>query len=462
MDRVCTPQEAVADIADGSTIAVAGFGVGHRFPSTLLQALAAAGPRRLRIVANSLGSGPTSPETLVTAGLVDRLVLSFSARPGRRSPAEERIEAGEIDLELVPQGILVERMRAAGAGLPAFYSPTTVGTPLAAGKEVRTFGGREYVLEEALPVDVALLRAHRADRSGNVEFRGSTRNFNPSFAAGARVAIVEVDEIVERGGIPAEAVGLPDVLVTRVVRSQVSVVPDAAALGRRPPASRRTYHGRPALSRLQMGERVARLLPDGGCVNLGAGLPTLVSVHLAGRDVRLHAENGVLGYGAQVPADEEIDADLFDAGGGFVRSQPGMSFFDSVTSFEIARSGRLSAVVLGGYQVDAEGDLANWTAPGQVGGGIGGAMDLVAGGSTLIVVMEHCDRNGGAKLVERCSYPVTGRRCVDVVVTDLGLFRRTDEGFVLEEIADGFTPDEVFALTGLPTRVSAQLTVVAA
>jgi 3-oxoacid CoA-transferase len=462
MDRVRTPDEALAGVPDGATVAIAGFGVGHRFPSTLIQALAAAGPRRLRIVANSLGSGPTAPEALVTAGLVDRLVVSFSARPGRRSPAEDRIAAGEIELEIVPQGILVERLRAAGAGLPAFYSPTTVGTSLAEGKETRVFGGREHVLEQALPVDVALLRAHRADRSGNVEFRGATRNFNPSFAAAARVAIVKVDEIVERGGIPAEAVGLPDVLVTHVVRSRVSVVPDAGSAGRRPPASRRTYLGRPALTRAEMARRVADLLPDGGCVNLGAGLPTLASVHLRDRDVRLHAENGVLGYGPQLADGADVDADLFDAGGGFVAARPGMSFFDSVTSFEIARSGRLSAVVLGGYQVDAAGDLANWTTPGQVGGGVGGAMDLVAGGSTLVVVMEHCDSRGRPKLVERCTYPVTGRGCVDVVVTDLGVFCRGDDGFVLEEIVEGFTPDEVFGLTGLTPRVSPGLTVLAA
>jgi 3-oxoacid CoA-transferase len=349
----------------------------------------------------------------------------------------------------------------AKARLAATYTWTKIRLwDLEAGKEVRTFDGRDYVLENALPVDFAFLRAHRADRSGNVEFRGSTRNFNPSFAAGAQVSIVEVDEIVERGAIPAEQVGLPEVLVTRVVQSLVTVVPGAAAAGRRSPSSRRTYHGRPALSRLQMAERVARLLPDEGFVNLGAGLPTLVSVHLQARDVRLHGENGVLGYGPQVPAGDDIDADLFDAGGGFVEARPGMSFFDSVTSFEIARSGRLSAVVLGAYQVDAAGNLANWTAPGQVGGGIGGAMDLVAGGSTLIVLMEHCDSKGGPKLVERCGYPLTGRRCVDVVVTDLGLFRHDDDGFVLEEVVSGFTPEEVFALTGLPMRVSEHLAVI--
>src|SRR5918911_1516968 len=145
-----------------------------------------------------------------------------------RTPAEDLIEAGEVEVELLPQGTLVERMRAAGAGIPAFYTPTGVGTPVAEGKEVRTFNGRSYILEQALPVDYAFLRAYRADPLGNVEMRGSSRNFVPAFAKAAKVAIVEVDEIVDVGEIPAENIGLPGILVTRVVKKTVE--PDEARL----------------------------------------------------------------------------------------------------------------------------------------------------------------------------------------------------------------------------------------
>ena len=225
MDKVfASPEDAVADIADGSTIAVSGFGVAHNYPSSLTRALRDLGPRDLCVVCNALGvSADFRPQILVENHQVRRLVASFSARPGPRSAAEDQIAAGEIELELVPQGILVERMRAAGAGLPAFYSPTGVDTALAEGREVRVFDGRPHVLELALPVDYALLRAHRADRLGNVQFRGSTRHFNPSFAKAARVAIVEVDEIVEPGEISPEDVGLPGIFVSRVVRSTMSV-----------------------------------------------------------------------------------------------------------------------------------------------------------------------------------------------------------------------------------------------
>ena len=219
---------------------------------------------------------------------------------------------------------------------------------------------------------------------------------------------------------------------------------------RRPATSVRAYLGKPGLSRGQMAARVAMEIADGSYVNLGAGLPSLVAAELDGRPVFLHAENGMLGYGGLAESADEVDPDLFDAAGVFVRPQPGMSFFDSVTSFEIARSRRLDYVVLGAYQVDAEANLANWSNPSQVGGGVGGAMDLITNARTLIVMMQHCDGAGEPKLVDRCSYPLTGRRCVDIVMTDLGLFRYRHERWRLEEIAPGFTAAEVLSLTSLP------------
>jgi 3-oxoacid CoA-transferase len=461
MDKVfASPEEAVADIADGSTVAVSGFGVAHNYPSSLTRALRDRGTRELCVVCNALGmSADFRPQILVENRQVRKLIASFSARPGPRSPAEEQIAAGEIELELVPQGILVGRMRAAGAGVPAFYSPTGADTVLAEGKEIRVFDGRAHVLELALPVDYALLRAHRADRFGNVQFRGSTRHFNPSFAKAARVAIVEVDEIVEPGEISPEDVGLPGIFISRVVRNtmQVELPPGTGRKGRSPDSSR-AYDGRPGLSRAQIAGRAARLLPEGSYVNLGTGLPALLAYHLADRDVTLHAENGLLGYGA-LDDGQELDPDIYDAAGGFVAVRPGGSFFESVTSFEMARSGRLASVVLGAYQVGERGDLANWSTPEQVGGGIGGAMDLVAGAAELIVVMEHTDSRGRPKLVGECTYPLTGRACVDVVVTDLALLRRRDGRFTIEEVAPGFTAGEVADLTEMAVDIATDVRV---
>jgi 3-oxoacid CoA-transferase len=448
-----SPEAAVADIPDGSSVAIAGFGVGHSYPNSLVIALKEQGARDLCVVANSLGAGEYRPELLLENGQVSKVILSFSARPGFPSLVEQRAAAGDVQLEMVPQGILVERLRAAGAGLPAFYSPVTVGTPLAQGKELREFDGKAYVLERSLPVDYALVRGFRADANGNVEFRGSSMHFHPSFAKGARVAIVEVEEIVEVGAIPPERVGLPGVFVSRVVLATKKVTIPKGALGRRAPDTRREYFGKPALSRLEFSKRAAALLPEHGYVNLGSGLPTLVASHVSGRNIMLHAENGALGYelldDAGVP-----DSDFFDAAGGFIDMRPGGALFDSVVSFEVARSGKLSAVLLGAYQVAQNGDLANWSVPGQVGGGIGGAMDLIAGASKLIIVMEHSDSKGRSKLVRECQYPLTAPQCVDVIVTDLALLVRRGNRFVLEEIAPGFSVEEIQQLTDMELLVA--------
>lgn len=455
MDKVsASPAAALADLHDGASIAVSGFGTSHGFACSLLMAARDKGVTNLTLVSNSLGGvEQMRGMVLVASGQVSRLVVSFSSRPGMRSPVNDLIEAGDIEVELVPQGTLVERMRAAGAGIPAFYTPTGVGTTVAEGKEVRYFDGRPFILEEALPVDYAFLRGYRGDALGNVELRGSSRNFNPSFAKAARVAIVEVDEIVDVGVIPAERIGLPGILVTRIVKKTVE--PDRAQLAPRRAADQpRKYNGKAGWTRNEMARRTAQLLTDGSYVNLGTGMPTLVSNYIDGRDITLHGENGILGYGRMVEGDE-IDHDVFNASGQYVSALPGVSFFDSVTSFEMARSGKLHAVVLGAYQVDQDGNLANYSVGDPRLGGIGGAMDLVAGKRTLIVMMEHRDSQGRSKLVRRTEYPLTGVACVDVVVTDLAILRRVDGEFLIEEVAEGFSAMEVRALTEMDVKIPA-------
>lgn len=458
MDKlVASPAMAVADVRDGASIGIAGFGVAHRFPSSLIIALREKGSRGLTVYCNGLGQpGFPTAHLLADSHQISHLVTCFSARPGVVSEAERQIQAGQMTLELVPQGTLVERMRAGGAGIPAFYTPTAVGTSLAAGKDIRYFDGLPYVLERAITTDFAFVRAHRADRLGNLQFRGGSRNFNVSFAKAARVTIAEADEI---GAIPAEHVDLPGVFVTRVVASTTQMdVQNLPMRPSRPGGSARSYHGKPALTREQIARRVAALLPDGATVNLGAGLPALVANFLRERAVILHSENGMLNYGEFVHG-SSFDPDLHDASGHFVTMRDGASFFDSVTSFEIARSGRLDAVVLGAYQVGANGDLANWSVPGMTGGGIGGAMDLAVGARQVIAMCEHTDSAGQPKLVGTCDFEVTAPGCVDTVVTDLALLRRTGPGFRLEEIARGFSPDEVIGLARMNVDVTGRVSI---
>ena len=443
-----TPTDAVADVPDGASIAISGFGLSSGVPNSLLAAAARQGAKDLCLVANGVGGAAAE---LIENHQVSRLIVSFVSRPNIDSAAGQQAAAGSITFEVVPQGTLVERLRAGGAGLAGVYTPTGVGTPIASDKEVRFFDGKPFIFEPAIKVDYAFVTAYRADRLGNCEFKGSTQHFNPSFAKGARIAIVEVDEIVEPGEIDPHRVGLAGCFIARVVKRTIQ--PDRSGLGRyrRPADQPRTYNGKPAWTRAQMAERAAALLPEHSYVNLGIGIPTLVSNYLDGRDIVLHGENGILGYGATADPDA-VDYYVHDAGGTYVTPKSGLAFFDSVTAFEMVRSGKIDVVILGAYQVDSAANVANWSTPEQ----IGGAMDMVAGGATVVVLMEHRDSRDRAKLVRSCSYPLTGAGCVDIVVTDLAVLRRRDGRFVLEDVAPGFSSSEVVDLTEMDIYVSAE------
>ena len=211
------------------------------------------------------------------------------------------------------------------------------------------------------------------------------------------------------------------------------------------------------LDREIIAMRVAKELPDGGYVNLGIGIPTLVSSFVPeGKAVFYHSESGVLNCGPLAEEAEE-DIDLINAGGQFLQAVAGMSFFGSADAFAMIRGGHVDVTVLGAHQVSAKGDLANWMLPQRGVGNVGGAMDLCLGAKIVIVAMEHTDRQNQPKIVEECSLPLTGKGCVSLIVTDLAVIERNGEVLTLKEVAPGWTAQEVQDLTGAHLVLAADL-----
>jgi 3-oxoacid CoA-transferase len=268
---------------------------------------------------------------------VKKLIAAFSVRPGIKTATEDQIVAGEMEVELVPQGTLVERCRAGGAGIRLSTRRPAPGP--SSRKEGKSANSTASPCPRTLRsyLDYALVRAYRADTRRQSPVRGGSQNLNPSFAKAARIAIVEVDEIVEVGEIRRSLITLPGIFVSRVRKEHAPARyrEVAHAVRRRPADKPRLYNGKPGLTRAAIAKRAAGLVNDNSYVNLGVGIPTMVSNYLENRDVTLHAENGVLGYGEMLEGDD-VDLDNYNAAGQFVALRPGASFFDSVTSFEMA------------------------------------------------------------------------------------------------------------------------------
>ncbi len=432
-----TAQEAAQLVKSGDVIMVGGFGMTGN-PVHLLHALAELPTNGLTYIANNVGEVGLGGGRLLKSGQIKKAIGSFfTSNPEAVAAAQ----SGAIDFELLPQGTLAEAMRAGGAGIGGFYTPTSAGTSLAEDAETKIIKGVEQVFVQGLRANVAFVRAWQADTAGNLVYRMTEQNFNKAMATAADLVIAEAEHIVPVGELDPNHIHTTGNYVDYLVQAHTTLEELGSS------ASIKGGAKRVDETRNRIAQRALQELKPGDVVNLGVGIPTLVADFITPEHgIILHTENGMLGVG---PSPEEGGAMEYPVNAGKipVTALPGSSYFDSADSFAMIRGGHIDVAIMGGLQVDEQGNLANWAVPGKPLLGVGGAMDLASGAKRLIITMTHTNRVGRSKIVSNCTLPLTARLAVDLIITDLAVFKFYDDALHLVETLDGISLDEVRAKT---------------
>lgn len=429
--------EAAAMVKSGDVLMVGGFGMTGN-PVHLLHALAETDTHDLTYIGNNVGEPGLGGGRLLRNGQLRAAIGSFfTSNP----EAVEAAQSGRLKITLMPQGTLAEAIRAGGAGLGGFYTPTAAGTVITEGSDTREIGGRLYVFVPPLRAKIAFIRAYKADTAGNLVYRMTEQNFNRAMATAADLVIAEAEYIVPVGELDPNEIHTPCNYVDYLVQAHMSLDDlgtSASVVG----SSKRVSETRMAMARRALAE-----LPHGSVVNVGIGIPTLVADLITPESgIILHTENGMLGVGPEPKSGGAADYPV-NAGKVPVTALPGSSYFDSADSFAMIRGGHVDVAIMGGLQVDEARNLANWAVPGKPLLGVGGAMDLAVGAKKLIITMAHTEADGSSKIMPTCTLPLTAHGAVDLIITDLAVFAYPDDQLTLIELMPNVTLDEVRAKT---------------
>jgi len=466
---VSSPHEAIKDMKNGDMVSMGGFGI-VGIPENAVLAMVERNLTGIRIVSNVAGIADWGIGLLLNKHQVSEMNASYV---GENALFEKQYLTGQVTFNAIPQGTLAERCRIGGSGIAAAFVKAGVGTYVETGgfparlgtdgkspvivtrpRECRNLDGRDYLLEEAINVDFALVKAYQADKRGNLRFRKTARNFNPDMAGGGRVTVAEVEQLVDE--IPADKVHVPGCFIDRVYKSPKVSKKIERLKFRAEPGAKKAGEDKDA-RRIKIAKRAAKELVDGMYCNLGIGIPVVVANSVEGKvAVDLQGENGIVGMGPY-PTKGGEDADVINAAKETITEAIGSSHNRSTDAFGMMRGLHLHMTMLGSLQISETADIANWIIPGQKVKGMGGAMDLVSCGSKVVVVMEHVGPKGTPKLLPKCTIPLTGKGCVSVVITDLGVFEYTADGFVLTEIASDTTLEEIKKYTTAKFKIAPKL-----
>jgi 3-oxoacid CoA-transferase len=465
--------DAVEDIRNGSRIAIGGYGA-CGVPENSIRALHNLGTYDLTAYTATTGVLGWGLDLLIRNKQIKRLITSHS---GFNTTFNKQYMAGEVELELIPEGSLAARLYAGGAGIPAIYTKTGVGTVVEEGqfpikympgghgveiysgaKEKRRFRSQDTLMEEGITTEYSLIKAWKGDTKGNLVFRRTAANFNTTMAQCARVTIAEVEQIVPEGELDPDDIHVPAVYVHRLFKGEFYEKPieHLTLLSESNKLSSR--HTTDLAHKLRIARRAAKEIEAGMTVHLGLGIAGLIA-HIVDPKlgVMFHSNSGAMGVG-DYPKSGLEDADVINSSRETVTLLNGASCFSSNESMDIVRGGHVDLNIISGFQVSQYGDLANWYLPGKFAPSIGANMDVVSSEKTKNIVTMMHTMQSAPKIVKECTLPLTGKKCVHMLITEKGVFDFTRENtLTLVEIAKDVRLNEIREVTGCNFNIASDL-----